>query len=167
MKTMAPGFSWIWSSLTSLRARWPQLWWMTFSPPEVVGPVVSRLGDCEAMVRSAVLESLLKATMKSPGVRLWPCHVHWANILEFLGARAARGLGWFWSTLVPNHASLGPCLPMFKLFKNGWLAKGSNATLKEMKRQASAEALGRASGTQCSWPVSKESVCDFARLSRR
>ena len=30
-------------------------------PPEVVGPVVSRLGDCEAIVRSAVLESLLKA----------------------------------------------------------------------------------------------------------
>ena len=56
-----------------------------FLHPEVVGPVVSRLGDCEAMVRSAVLESLLKATMKSPGVRLWPCHVHWANILEFLG----------------------------------------------------------------------------------
>lgn len=27
---------------------------------DVVGPVVSRLGDCEAMVRSAVLESLLK-----------------------------------------------------------------------------------------------------------
>ena len=39
----------------------PSIGGLNSLPPEVVGPVVSRLGDCEAIVRSAVLESLLKA----------------------------------------------------------------------------------------------------------